>query len=240
MADTRNLSFFIKKGELYLPFKFYTKKWDNGNFVAYYYLKSEDEREKLNNRWRILNHCGKEFVANEGTEWQTTTNPNEIVAFPNTFHWERILFMILACFAGGLLGWIVEILYGEKSDLQGWMIISLGASSFFAFLMLFFFLKTFEYKYEAKLFNSNIIPDELITRNRIHIQEILDIQAKKDFINSLDLNKIDFIGNDGNKIVIDQKIIDDFKFVGLNNFDFIATEFYKGGLEEKEIKNGNI
>ena len=50
-------------------------------------------------------------------------------------------------------------------------------------------------------------------------------------INSLDLNDIDFISDDGSIEKIDENIISDFRYTGLNNIEFIYTDFYKNGFE---------
>jgi len=67
---------------------------------------------------------------------------------------------------------------------------------------------------------------------------IADIKDAKEFlnvINSIDLNDIQFQDENDKPIVIDQKIIDDFKFTGLSNCDFILTEFYKTGYDNVDI-----
>jgi hypothetical protein len=44
-------------------------------------------------------------------------------------------------------------------------------------------------------------------------------------INSFDLEKIDFISERGNVLKIDKDKIDSWKFIGLNNTDFIDSGF---------------
>lgn len=71
-----------------------------------------------------------------------------------------------------------------------------------------------------------------LPKEHIKISEILKIQARINEINNMDLNNIAFIDDDNKFVKIDQGIIDEFKFVGLNNFEFITTDFYKNGFEE--------
>ena len=60
----------------------------------------------------------------------------------------------------------------------------------------------------------------------------MELKARIDEINSLDLNDIDFINHDSERIVVDEKIVSDFKYTGLNVVDFITTEFYLTGFGE--------
>ena len=69
-------------------------------------------------------------------------------------------------------------------------------------------------------------------RFKIRVSEILEIARRQREINSIELTEIDFLDENGNVIQVDEKIIDDFKFCGLNNTDFITTEFYKTGFTE--------
>lgn len=69
-------------------------------------------------------------------------------------------------------------------------------------------------------------------KNKISVFEIKQLIKRLNQINKLNIDDIDFIDNDGDVIEINQQIIDDFKFTGLNTFDFIATDFYL-----KELKN---
>lgn len=62
---------------------------------------------------------------------------------------------------------------------------------------------------------------------KVSISEITDMQKRLREINSLDINDIDFIDEDGNVIHIDEKIISDWRFTGLNTSDFIDSGFYK-------------
>ena len=62
---------------------------------------------------------------------------------------------------------------------------------------------------------------------KIKISEILEIERRKQEINHLDLSEIDFIDDLGNVIDIPKNRIEEFKFIGLNNIDFITTGFYQ-------------
>jgi len=61
----------------------------------------------------------------------------------------------------------------------------------------------------------------------IDIEEIECLTSRIQAINSLDLSNIIFLEN--KEIVnIDPKVINEFKYTGLNNIDFITSKFYKG------------
>lgn len=61
---------------------------------------------------------------------------------------------------------------------------------------------------------------------KISIEEIKQITERKRFINSLNLDDIIWT-EDGVELDISEKIKDDFWFMGLTNFDFITTNYYK-------------
>lgn len=68
---------------------------------------------------------------------------------------------------------------------------------------------------------------------------ISDIKRAKEFLNSVNdvpLKDVTFLGDDGEPIEIDEKLIDEFKFIGLNNSDFILTGFYKDGYDSDSTK----
>jgi chromosomal replication initiation ATPase DnaA len=58
----------------------------------------------------------------------------------------------------------------------------------------------------------------------VSIEEILELRERLREINALPLDDITFIENG------DKTIVADFKFTGLNNCDFITTNFYKVGF----------
>lgn len=58
-----------------------------------------------------------------------------------------------------------------------------------------------------------------------------DLTNMNRLMNSCGLDNIEFLDDDGNVVEIDQKIIDDYKYTGLNPVDFIATGFYESGFE---------
>jgi hypothetical protein len=62
---------------------------------------------------------------------------------------------------------------------------------------------------------------------QIKVSEIRDLKERLNQINSIDISSIDFIDDDGKSIDIDSGKISDFKYMGLNNTDFIIYEFYK-------------
>ena len=70
-------------------------------------------------------------------------------------------------------------------------------------------------------------------RFQIRVQEILDIAKRQREINGRELTEIDFLYENGNIIEVDKKIVEDFRFCGLNNTDFITSEFYLKGGDER-------
>ena len=61
---------------------------------------------------------------------------------------------------------------------------------------------------------------------KVQIEAIIDIKNYLNSINKTDLNDIELYSQH-RKIDIDQETIDEFKYAGLNNVDFIISEFYK-------------
>lgn len=70
-------------------------------------------------------------------------------------------------------------------------------------------------------------------KTKVTLQEIEDIIKRRNRINILDLDDIEFIDFDGKVVDIPQGIIDKFKFVGLSNIDFITSNYYKRGQSDK-------
>ncbi len=71
-------------------------------------------------------------------------------------------------------------------------------------------------------------------RFQVRISEIIELNKRLREIGDNDLSNMDFLDDEGNAIIIDQKIIDDFKFTGLNVTDFIDSGFYLEGFKEME------
>lgn len=61
---------------------------------------------------------------------------------------------------------------------------------------------------------------------RVDIEQVRKIQEERMKINKMDLEDIEWYEG-GKKIEISPKVIEDFKFCGLNNTDFIISEVYK-------------
>jgi ABC-type multidrug transport system ATPase subunit len=62
-------------------------------------------------------------------------------------------------------------------------------------------------------------------------------------MNAVDIENWAVIVRDGNKISLynyenSKEIFEDFKFTGLNNFDFYASEFFRSGLSDLEEEEG--
>jgi len=67
----------------------------------------------------------------------------------------------------------------------------------------------------------------------VSIEEIKALREKLAEINRVDLESITFTEN-GEVVKIDQRYIDEWKYIGLNNVDFILMEFHKHGFSSKE------
>ncbi len=71
---------------------------------------------------------------------------------------------------------------------------------------------------------------------QIRVSEILAIAKRQREINGRELTEIDFLDDSGNIIEVDEKIVDDFRFCGLSNTDFITSEFYLKGWDEGKFE----
>lgn len=65
---------------------------------------------------------------------------------------------------------------------------------------------------------------------KIKISEIIELRNRLKEINSQPLDTIDFLDDEGNVVEIHKDIVDDFAYTGLNNCDFITSDFYKYGF----------
>lgn len=65
---------------------------------------------------------------------------------------------------------------------------------------------------------------------KVNVERILELKKELRLINEQHLHDIDFY-KDGEKLNIDSSIIDDFSYVGLNNVDFITSNYYLDGLK---------
>jgi len=60
---------------------------------------------------------------------------------------------------------------------------------------------------------------------RVDLEEIIELEAKRLRINSVDIEDIEFYEN-GEKLEIPLDVIQKWRFIGLNNMDFITTDYY--------------
>ena len=60
---------------------------------------------------------------------------------------------------------------------------------------------------------------------KVNVNRVLAIKAELKVINKANLEDIQWI-KDGTEIPITQEQIDAWEFIGLNNVDFITSEFY--------------
>lgn len=63
---------------------------------------------------------------------------------------------------------------------------------------------------------------------KVDIEHIKYLKSEFKKINKVPLEKIEFYEK-SKLLKIDKSLIEEFKFVGLNNVDFILTEYYKYG-----------
>ena len=63
---------------------------------------------------------------------------------------------------------------------------------------------------------------------RVDIEYIYWLQERRKEINGLCLRDIQFY-KEGKQLRIKKKVVRDFEVVGLNNIDFITSEFYQKG-----------
>lgn len=70
---------------------------------------------------------------------------------------------------------------------------------------------------------------------RVDVEEIFGMQARRRQINTILLRDIEFY-QDGVKLVFDPEAIKEFKFTGLNNLDFILTDFQNSKLVNETTK----
>lgn len=68
---------------------------------------------------------------------------------------------------------------------------------------------------------------------KINVEDVMKLLEEWRRIQNLDPNQVELYEN-GQKVEIPQKYIDDWKFTGLGYVGFIETEFYKTGWIEDE------
>lgn len=60
---------------------------------------------------------------------------------------------------------------------------------------------------------------------RVDIEKIREMEAEIKRINNADLADVELYEN-GIKVQIDHAVIEEYKYIGLNNWHFFSTEFY--------------
>lgn len=74
---------------------------------------------------------------------------------------------------------------------------------------------------------------------QVKISEILQLTGQIREINKPELNEIEFLDDDGNVVQINPKFVEEFRFIGLSNCDFITSEFYKTGYDYEVVHEKN-
>jgi hypothetical protein len=69
---------------------------------------------------------------------------------------------------------------------------------------------------------------------KIRVKEIIDLNARRE-INSVDLEDIEFLNDKDEVLYIKQENIDQWKFIGLNNTDFIGSTFINMDFQRTNI-----
>jgi hypothetical protein len=70
---------------------------------------------------------------------------------------------------------------------------------------------------------------------KIRVKEIIDLNARIREINSVDLEDIEFLNDKDEVLYIKQENIDQWKFIGLNNTDFIGSTFINMDFQRTNI-----
>ena len=69
---------------------------------------------------------------------------------------------------------------------------------------------------------------------KIHVEEIIYLDEQLRRINRVPLNEIEFYEN-GVKLEIDPKLIEEFEFTGLGNVNFVLMKYYSDKIEEDKL-----
>jgi hypothetical protein len=70
---------------------------------------------------------------------------------------------------------------------------------------------------------------------KVSVSEILRVKEYLREINQANLEEIEFLDDSNNKIDINPKHYKDFKFIGLNNVDFIFFDIYINGISSEKL-----
>ncbi len=71
---------------------------------------------------------------------------------------------------------------------------------------------------------------------KIDIEDIFEIQERRRNINKLDFADIEFCSN-GKPLNIDPKVREEFSFIGLDNMDFITSNYYLKKPDKRKLDN---
>jgi len=67
---------------------------------------------------------------------------------------------------------------------------------------------------------------------KVKIAEVIALKNRLKEINALELEKIEWVNENGEVIPINPKIVEEFIYTGLGNVDFITTGFYLEGFSK--------
>jgi hypothetical protein len=72
---------------------------------------------------------------------------------------------------------------------------------------------------------------------KVNVDEIMRAVEKRREFNGLDLSNIEWTNDKGEKLEVGPKVLEEWKFVGLNNVDFVELVFFGDFAEQvnKEI-----
>lgn len=67
----------------------------------------------------------------------------------------------------------------------------------------------------------------------VKVSYILDLQKRRAEINKIPFDKLRLLDDNNNEIPVEQSIKDEWKFIGLNNTDYVNTYYYKQGFVDE-------
>lgn len=65
---------------------------------------------------------------------------------------------------------------------------------------------------------------------KVNIEDVLKMQEFRNSINHANIDDIEWY-QDGKKVSVDKELLEEWKFIGLNNTDFITMGFFNGTLD---------
>jgi hypothetical protein len=76
-------------------------------------------------------------------------------------------------------------------------------------------------------------PKRVNGRLIVKLSDIVEMKRRLKEINDEKLDNIDFVSDEGNLIKVNPQYMEDWKYIGLNNVDFVMTDFYRTGYVDE-------